>query len=467
MTPKSADAAALRAIPSVTKLLDSPEVSELLDRYPRATVLRAVRQVLDTLRQDVLAGRATPPDSTADIAPVVLAALEGGVARGLRRVVNATGIVAHTGLGRSVLPGDAMAAILEEAKGYCLLQIDRGSGGRTRRDEYCIELLCEITGAEDAAVVNNNSAATMLILNSLAEGKEVIISRGQLVEIGGAFRIPDVLERSGGTLVEVGCTNRTHLRDYAEAITENTGAIMRVHTSNYKMVGFVKEVGIEELVGLGRERGIPVVDDLGAGALLDLRPLGFPEEPLVQDSIAAGADVITMSADKLIGGPQGGIIVGKKEWVDPIRKNPLARVVRVGKLTLIALEATLRYFLDRKRAFAEHPTTRMLTMPLGELKKRARAIARKIGKVEGATVEVLEDASEVGSGSYPAHQIPTFVVAISHVTLPAEEIAIRLRHRPLGVFARIKHDRVLIDPRTVQDGEGPEVAEAVREVLGG
>ncbi|MHC4469390.1 MAG: L-seryl-tRNA(Sec) selenium transferase [Planctomycetota bacterium] len=466
MNPKTTNAGSLRSIPSVTKLLDTAEVAELLERYPRASLLRAVRHVLDELREGVLDGRATPPESAAELAPSVLAALQGGLAHGLRRVINATGIVAHTGLGRSVMPKDAMEAIMEEAKGYCLLQIDRDTGGRTRRDEHCIDLLKEITGAEDAAVVNNNSAATMLILNSLAEGKEVIISRGQLVEIGGSFRIPDVLKRSGCTLVEVGCTNKTHLRDYAEAITENTGALMRIHTSNYRMVGFVKEVGIEEMVGLGRERGIPVVDDLGAGAFLDLRPLGFPEEPLVQDSIAAGADVITMSADKLIGGPQGGIIVGKKEWVDPIRKSPLARVVRVGKLTLIALEATLKYFLDRKRAFAEHPTTRMLTMPLAELKRRARLIARKIGKPDGASIEVLEDTSEVGSGSYPAHQIPTFVVAIAHDTLPAEEIALRLRRRPLGVFGRIKHDQVLLDPRTIQEGEEAEVAEAVREVVG-
>ncbi|MEN8149397.1 MAG: L-seryl-tRNA(Sec) selenium transferase, partial [Planctomycetota bacterium] len=335
-----------------------------------------------------------------------------------------------------------------------------------KRDGFCEELVKELTGCEAATIVNNNAAATMLTLNTTAEGKEVVISRGQLVEIGGAFRIPDVLRRSGGTLVEVGCTNKTHLRDYEAAITENTGALMKVHTSNYRLVGFVSEVPIGEMVELGNRHDIAVIDDLGAGALIDFRSWGFPEEPLVQDSVAAGADLITISADKLIGGPQGGIILGREEWVKKIRKNPLSRVFRVGKLTLIALEATLKFFLDRKRALAEHPTTRMLTMPLDELERRARAIAAEIGELSGATIEVGEDTSEVGSGAFPAHQIRTFTVKISPTGRHADEIARALRLRPLAVFTRIHHDRIVIDPRTLQEGEVAEVAEAVREVLG-
>jgi L-seryl-tRNA(Ser) seleniumtransferase len=468
MSDTAADAVnrLLREIPSVTRMLDAPEVSVLADRYPRATVLRAVRQVLDDLRQEALAGRTGILLDPAKLASRVLAAIEGGVGRGLRRAINATGIVAHTGLGRSVLPPDALRALSEEARGYCLLQIDRATTGRTRRDQYCVDLITEITGAESATIVNNNCAATMIVLNTLAEGKEVVISRGQLVEIGGSFRIPDVLRRSGAKLVEVGCTNRTHLRDYEEAITEHTGLLMKVHTSNYRMQGFVKEVPIGELVELGAKRGVPVVDDLGAGAFLDLRSFGFPEEPLVQDSIRAGADLVTMSADKLIGGPQGGIVLGKKKFVDMVRKNPLARVVRVGKLTLIALEATLRYFLDRERALREHPTTRMLTLPLPELERRAREIAAGIGAVPGLTVEVFESTSEVGSGSYPAHQIPTFVAAVAHATVPVEELAKRLRMRPYGVFARIHEGRVVFDPRTLQEGEVAELAKAVREAAG-
>jgi L-seryl-tRNA(Ser) seleniumtransferase len=445
-------------------MLAAPAVASLLERTPRATVIRAVRAVLDAVRDEVRAGGAAPADP-ADLAPRVEASLAEMLRPGLRRVINATGIVAHTALGRSVLSADALAALLEEARGYCLLQIDRETQGRTRRDQFCVDLICELTGAEDATVVNNNAAATMLVLNSLAEGKEVVLSRGQMVEIGGAFRIPDVLRRSGAILHEVGCTNKTHLRDYEEAINENTGLLMKIHTSNYRMQGFVKEVPIEDLAPLGLKHGIPVMDDLGAGALLDLRYLGFPEEPLVTDSIAAGADVISISADKLLGGPQGGIILGSRDVVTRIRKNPLARALRVGKLTLIALEATLKYFLDRKRVFAEHPTTRMLTMPLEELERRARVIAEAIGDLPGARVEVVQEASEVGSGSYPAHQIATVVVAVDHESLPAEEIARRLRLQSLPVFARLKKDRLLLDPRTIQDGEEVEAAAAIREAV--
>ncbi len=454
----------LRAIPSVNRMLETAEVRSLLDRFPRGAVVRSIRAVLEDLRRRVLSGEGAPPADPAALVPLVLARLE---ARGMRRVINATGIVAHTGLGRSVLPKEALDAILEEARAYCLLAVDRERGERADRDRFCEELLLEITGAEAATVVNNNAAATMLILNTLAEGKEVVISRGQLVEIGGAFRIPDVLRRSGATLREVGCTNKTHLRDYREAIGENTGCLMKVHTSNYRMLGFVEEVGIEELVPLGREHGIPVVDDLGAGAFHDLGPFGFPEEPLVQRSVKAGADVITMSADKLIGGPQGGVIVGHRKWVERIRKNPLARAFRVGKLTLIALEATLRIHLDEERVFREHPTTRMLTLPLEELEARARRIAERIGPGAGGAVEVREDTSEVGSGAYPAHQLPTWVVAVSHPSLSAGELALRLRMRPVAVFTRVRKHQVLLDPRTVQEWEMDEVAEAVRETLGG
>ena len=453
----------LRSVPSVTRMLECEEVVSLLQRYPRGTVVRAVRNVLAAVREDVVKGGVAPAAEA--VAATVPAALAAELRPGLCRVINATGIVAHTALGRSVLPADAIAAIAEEARGYCLLQIDRATQGRTRRDQFCVDLICELTGAEDATVVNNNAAATMLVLNTLAEGKEVVLSRGQMVEIGGAFRIPDVLRRSGAILHEIGCTNKTHVRDYEEAINDNTGLLMKIHTSNYRLQGFVKEVPIQDLVPVGQRYGIPVMDDLGAGALLDLRYLGFPEEPLVKDSIACGADVISISSDKLIGGPQGGIILGRKETITKIRKNPLARALRVGKLTLIALEAALKYFLDKERVYAEHPTTRMLTMPLPELKRRAELIASHLGGLERATVEVVEETSEVGSGSYPAHQIATFAVAVTHESIPADEIAHRLRMLPLPVFARVRKDRLLLDPRTVQDGEEAEAAAALKEAL--
>jgi len=294
-----------------------------------------------------------------------------------------------------------------------------------------------------------------------------VIARGQLVEIGGAFRIPDILRLSGADLVEVGCTNKVHLRDYAAAITDRTGLLMRVHTSNYRMEGFTKEVPIDEIAALGRERGIPVVDDLGAGAFIDLRPFGFPDEPIVMDSVSAGANMVSMSSDKLIGGPQGGIILGTKEHIRAIQKNQLYRAFRVGKLTLIALEATLRYFLDKKRALDEHPTTRMLTLPIGELEARARELADGLSGIHGVTAEVLPGTSESGSGSYPAHGIPTFVAAVAVEGIPAGDLALRLRRRPIAIFTRVKEDRVRFDPRAMQEGEIGEAIEAVREVVQG
>jgi len=454
---------ALRYIPSVDKVLAAGPVAALVERFTRAGVLRAVRRLLDGLREEIRAGRGEVPSDPGDLAPRILALLEGGVARGMRRVINATGVVVHTGIGRSILPADALDAIREEVAGYCLLAIDRETTGRATRYRFCEELLSELTGAEACCLVNNNAAATMIVLNTFANGREVVLSRGQLVEIGGAYRIPDVLRRSGCTLVEVGCTNKTHLRDYEEAIGENTGLLMRIHTSNYRMVGFVKEVGIAEIAELGRRRGIPVVDDLGAGALLDLRPFGLPEEPLVRDSIEAGADAVTMSGDKLIGGPQCGIVVGPREPMERIHGNPLYRAMRTGKLTLVALEATLRYFLDRKRALAEHPTTRMLTVPLSELEARSRALAEGLAGIDGLAAEALPGESYAGSGSYPAHAIPTFVVAVAAEGISADDLALRLRMRPVGVFTRVREGRVTIDPRTLRPGEDAEVLAALRE----
>jgi L-seryl-tRNA(Ser) seleniumtransferase len=466
MSSDNPKTAALRAIPSVDRLLESEALADLAARYPRASLLRAVRGVLDGVRTAILAGErdAAPDEDT--LAAEVLGALEGGVARGLRRVINATGIVAHTGLGRSVLPEDARKALWEETSSYCLLAIDRETTERADRHRFCEELITEITGAEAACVTNNNAAATLLMLNTWALDREVVIARGQLVEIGGAFRIPDILRLGGARLVEVGCTNKVHLRDYEAAITDDTGLLMRVHTSNYRIVGFSKEVPIDELAELGRARGIPVVDDLGAGAFIDLRPFGFPEEPIVMDSVKAGANMISMSADKLIGGPQGGIILGTKEHIRAIQKNQLYRAFRVGKLTLIALEATLRYFLDRKRALAEHPTTRMLIAPIETLEARAREMADGFGGISGVKAEVLPGTSESGSGSYPAHGIPTFVAAVTVDGIPADDLALRLRQRPIAIFTRVKEDRVRFDPRAMQEGEIAEAIEGLREIAG-
>jgi L-seryl-tRNA(Ser) seleniumtransferase len=371
-----------------------------------------------------------------------------------RRAINATGIILHTGLGRAVLPERALRQITEELSGYSLLQIDVASGARSRRDGRIEELLKQLTGAEAATVVNNNAAATAIVLNTVAAGKEVIVSRGQLVEIGGSFRLPDVMAAAGTRMVEVGTTNKTHLRDYEAAITADTAAILRVHPSNYKIVGFTAEVPLEELVGLGRARGLTVVDDVGAGALVDFSRFGFEKEPTLRESVAVGADLVTSSADKMIGGPQGGIIFGKAAWIQAIRKNPLARIVRVDKLALAALEATLTLFLDEAWALSEVPTLRMLCREAAEIEAQARRIAAAIASAESdVETEVIDGFSQMGSGSLPTQNLPTHVVAVASRRLDAGEIARRLRRHATPVFARVHDGRVLADPRTLLEGD--------------
>ncbi|MGB8960202.1 MAG: L-seryl-tRNA(Sec) selenium transferase, partial [Candidatus Aminicenantales bacterium] len=328
-------------------------------------------------------------------------------------------------------------------------------------------LLCDLTGAEAATVANNNAAATVLILNTLARGKEVVVSRGQLVEIGGSFRMPDVMATSGAVLREVGTTNKTHLRDYEDAVTGSTGAILRVHHSNYRIVGFAEEPSIEELAALGRARGVPVVDDLGSGALVDLARFGLATEPLVAASVRAGADVICFSGDKLIGGPQSGIIVGQSAWIQMIRKNPLARAFRCGKLTLAALESTLKLFLAPDKLTERHPIYRMLALTPDELGRRAKKLAASLRKSLPASVAVsVEDgASQVGSGAVPVETLPTKVLAVRSSGLAPEDLSRRLRFFTTPVFARIHKDAVLFDLRTILPGEDALVEQALVEAL--
>ncbi|MHC4820768.1 MAG: L-seryl-tRNA(Sec) selenium transferase, partial [Planctomycetota bacterium] len=334
-------------------------------------------------------------------------------------------------------------------------------------------LLGELTGCEAATMVNNNAAATMLVLNTMADGRGAVVSRGELVEIGGAFRMPDVMAKSGVNMVEVGCTNKTHLRDYREAIDsapedERPALIVRVHTSNYRIVGFTSTPEIEDLCALGRETGVPVFDDLGAGALLDLTDLGIPEEePQIRRSLEAGCEIITCSADKLIGGPQGGLILGSKEWVDRCRRNPLMRSLRVGKLDLIALEATLKLFRDREKLLKEHPTMRMLAETEVSLARRAGGLARRLRKTLGDAAEVgtEPDSSTVGSGAVPVHPLPTTVVTVRPASLEAGEAARRLRLEPLPVFLRVREGALLLDPRTLQPGDDRDVEQALKAVL--
>jgi L-seryl-tRNA(Ser) seleniumtransferase len=468
-SPKDAPADLLRSLPAVNDVLGAEGAAALVEAHGRDPLVRAVRAVLDGLRERIRGGGAGDADATpAGILGAAAESLAAADRPGLCRVLNATGVVLHTGLGRAVLPKAAMDALAEEARSYCLLAVERGSADRGRRERFCEEILRELTGCEAATMVNNNAAATMLVLNTMAEGRDALVSRGQLVEIGGAFRIPDVMRKSGVRLVEVGCTNKTHLSDYRDAITEATGLIVRVHPSNYRIVGFAETPGIAELCALGRERGIPVFDDLGAGALVDLRDLGFPEdEPRIRESLEAGAALVTCSADKLIGGPQGGIVLGSREWVDRCEANPLMRSLRVGKLDLIALEATLRLFRDRERLMRDHPTMRMLSESEESLARRAAALAALATKALGAaaTVTTEKDNSTVGSGAVPVHPLPTRVVAVHPKKVEAGEAARRLRLLPLPLFLRVREGALLLDPRTLQPGEDEEAVRALASVL--
>jgi L-seryl-tRNA(Ser) seleniumtransferase len=447
----------LRKIPSVEVLLEAAEARWPLAEAPRQVVVAVVRAAVAAAReslQTAVGSSADPQTLRESILADVGRRIKAILGPHYRKAINATGIILHTGLGRAVLPAAALRQIVEELSGFSVLQMDVAGGQRSRRDERIEELLRLLTGAEAATAVNNNAAATAIVLSTVAAGKEVIVSRGQLVEIGGSFRLPEVMAAAGATLVEVGSTNKTHLRDYERAITERTAAILRVHPSNYKIVGFTAEVPLEELVRLGHAHGLTVIDDVGAGSLIDFSQFGFQKEPTLAESVAAGADLITASADKMIGGPQAGIILGAQRWIQAIRKNPLARVVRLDKLALAALEATLVLFLDQSRALAEVPTLRMLRRNLAEIESQAERIAAAIrAAAPGAKAEVVAGFSQMGSGSLPGQDVPTRLVAVAAENLEEGQIARRLRRHDPPVFARVGQGRVLADPRTLLDGE--------------
>jgi len=461
----------LRTIPSVEALLSTGECHKLIATFGREATLTACRQELESLRETIQK-EASPGLEEADLSPEKVAARVSAVLTNrfgpsLRKAINATGILMHSGLGRAVLSGDAGRALLEVSAGYSTLALDIESGRRGSRDRHVVSLIGELTGAEAATIVNNNAAATLLILNTVAKGKEVIVSRGQLVEIGGSFRLPDVMAMSGAILREVGTTNKTHLRDYEDAIGENTGAILRVHHSNYRILGFAEEPEIEPLAELGKKRGIPVIDDLGSGALVDLKAYGLESEPLVRRSIRAGVDCACFSGDKLIGGPQSGIIAGREEWITRIRKNPLSRAFRCGKLTLAAMEATLKLFLSPEKLEERHPLYRMLAQKPDALEKRARRVAARLQKSLPAAVRVsVEDGeSQVGSGSVPVETIPTKLLALRGPASP-DDLARKLRRQTPAVFTRIHDDAVLFDFRTIRPEEDKHIVDAVSRLFG-
>jgi len=471
--PKSRNRAAGRAVPpirynlrmaaarppAVSRVLECPAVVAAATRLPRALLVDAIRAEIDAARET---------GASADVESVAARAVtraEAANAPSLRRAINATGIILHTGLGRAVLAPAALKAVMDVASGHSTLEIDEESGRRGSRQAHAAGLLTLLTGAEDALVLNNNAGATFLGVTALAAGREVIISRGELVEIGGSFRMPDIIRASGATLVEVGTTNRTRLRDYDSAITERTGLILRCHPSNFKQTGFTEETSVEELVALGRSAGVPVMDDLGSGALIDPASLGGAPAPTLRQAAATGCDIVTASGDKLLGGPQAGIILGRGESVRRIASHPLARALRVDKLTLAALEATLKLYLDEATARREVPTLRYMARKPSDLRALANALANAISEPSAnrLQVDVIPESSQVGGGSLPGENLPTFCVRIRPCdsAINTDELARRLRTGTPPIFGRIHDDALLLDPRTLEESEIPHTAAAI------
>lgn len=452
-----------RRIPRVDRLLADPAGAPLVAAFGRPRAADAVRRALAALRARLRAG-ASPPSEEFTPAAVWRAAradLEAAARPRLRRVLNATGILLHTGLGRARMP-DAARHALDDCYGYCNLQIDLAGGERGRREEAVLETVRELTGAEDALVVNNNAAATLLMLRALAAGREVIVSRGELIEIGGSFRLPDIMRESGALLREVGTTNKTHRRDYEQALSPQTGMLLKVHPSNYRMVGFTAAVPVAELAELGRRHGVPVVDDLGGGALVDLATFGLPSEPTVAASLRAGADLALCSTDKLIGGPQGGLLAGRAAVIGALRSHPLYRAMRVGKLTLAALEATLKLFRRPEELARAHPLYRMLARTPAELKRQALRVRAALRKDRPDwQVGVAAAEAFLGGGALPGRPLPTWVVTLRDPARPPAELARALRGGALPVIPRVQHDAVCLDMRSV----GPEEVRALRDAL--
>ncbi|HEV8676012.1 MAG TPA: L-seryl-tRNA(Sec) selenium transferase [Methylomirabilota bacterium] len=459
----------LRALPSVDEVLRDLDGREAV---PRPRVVETIRAVLDESRRAVLA--ATSPEELRQLpldGPRLRARIEARLTEAaawqLDRVVNATGVVLHTNLGRAPLSDTALDRLAVIGRHYSNLELDVRTKERGSRYSHVDGLLCRLTGAEASLVVNNNAAAVLLALESLARGREVIVSRGELIEIGGAFRIPDIMARSGARLCEVGTTNRTRVADYAAAIGPETALLLKVHPSNYRVVGFTETVATAELVELGRTRQVPVMEDLGSGSFVDLRPWGFPHEPTAPETVAAGADLVTFSGDKLLGGPQAGLVVGRRPLVERLRKNPLNRALRIDKLTLAALEATLRAYEEPARALREIPTLRMLTEPEAAVRRRAQRILRGLPAETRAALGagVVADRAQVGGGALPVVELPTAAVALGAAAHPAEALDARLRAGRPPVIGRIRDDRLLLDCRTVGDDEVALVIAALKALV--
>jgi len=458
-----------RALPSVDKVLDALFVEEEFASIPRTIVREHVNSFLDVCREEIRAEVIQQPEQLAFeiLIPRMKAYIRAQSRPHFRRVLNGTGVVVHTNLGRSLLASSAVDAVVDACAHYSNLEFDLNTGDRGSRYSHVEELLCTVCGAEAGLVVNNNAAAVLIVLDTLCKGKEVPVSRGQLVEIGGSFRIPEVMEKSGATLREVGATNRTHLTDYEQVISENTGALLRVHTSNYRIVGFHKEVSLEEMVALGNKHDLPVIEDLGSGSFTDFSSLRIGEEPTVQQVVGSGADVVTFSGDKVLGGPQAGIIVGKKKYIDMIKRNPMNRAMRIDKMTLAALEATLRLYREPELARKEIPTLSMMFAEQSKLKQRARRLANRIKKscAEQVEVSVIDGNSSVGGGSFPERDLPTALVAVKPKAVSETVLKKTLLDTEPLLVGRIEHQAFCLDPRTLTDKEFPLVIAALQQAL--
>jgi len=455
----------LTTLPSVDEILRSNQGVQWLNVYPRRYVIQAIREVIDSRRKEILKGFISDISEESMMAEIEIT-MEKLSSYSLRPLINATGIVIHTNLGRSILSEKSLENIKKVSGSFSNLEYDLKAGKRGKRYTHVIRVLKEVTGAEDALIVNNNAAAVFLCLNTLSKGKEAIVSRGELVEIGGSFRMPEVMSASSAILREVGTTNKTHLYDYERAINDNTALIVKVHKSNFRVSGFVDEVSVEDLVSLGRRYQIPVMFDLGSGCLIDLKPFGIHDEPVVRDIVNTGIDITTFSGDKLLGGPQGGIIVGRKEYIEKIQKNPLTRAMRIDKLTLAGFEATLMEYIEEEKAIENIPTLRMLLQKPEVIRERAKRIAKRLKReIKDVQITVMADTSRAGGGSLPELDFPTYVVAIRSDNVSVNEFEERLRNGNPPIISRIKEGSMIIDARTIRTQDLDDLIKGIKSAL--
>lgn len=459
-----------KLIPKVDEILEIETIKKLIEDMPRNTVVETIREELDGLREAIKSGKLDEESFKESIKFLPERVYEKSIeknAYNLKRVVNATGTVLHTNLGRSLLNEEVIENIRNVSINYSNLEFDIETGKRGSRYSHIENIVEKITGAESCLIVNNNAAAVMLVLSTMAKDKEVIVSRGELIEIGGSFRIPDVMERSGARLVDVGATNKTHLADYEDAIGEDTAALLKVHTSNYRIMGFTSSVDSKDLYPLKEKYNLPLIEDLGSGVLIDLEKYGMEHEPTVQDSLNKGVDIVTFSGDKLLGGPQVGIIVGKKEYIDKMKKNPLTRAFRVDKLVIAALETILNYYIDEKEAVEKIPTLRMLTISLEELEEKAIDLEKEIKRLEVSkdlNIQIEDSYSEVGGGSLPLVQLPSKVIAIKSSLFSTQKMEVFLRKSKVSIISRVYKDKLYLDLRSIRKDEYGIIVDAIENM---